>query len=113
MSSKNPIDKWDTPQGRRVKAQCFKRDRAVNAPCIWCHAPIDYSIGPYTRGGDTWAWSPEHIKPRDRWPELALDPANIAPAHFRCNVRRRDKAGLTNLGRPSRDWGCGKVSKGL
>lgn len=104
MSSKNLLDKWDTPEGRRVKARCWRRDRAANAPCVWCGGAIDYSLGPYTRGGDTMAWSPEHRKPRSKWPELALDPANIVAAHFKCNARRGDRAGLTDLGRPSRAW---------
>ena len=104
MSKEKPLDKWDIPQGRRLRLRCFERDKAANAPCIWCHAPIDYSKGPYRRGGDVWAWSPEHVRPRGRWPELALDPANIATAHFHCNASRKDKAGLANLGRPSRQW---------
>ena len=97
-------DKWDGPAGRRLRLRCFERDRAASAPCVWCGAPIDYLLGPYKRGGDVMAWSPEHVRPRSRWPELALDPANIAPAHFRCNAARQDRAGLTSLGRPSRRW---------
>lgn len=104
MSTNSPLDKWDSPAGHRVKRRCFERDRRANAPCVWCHAPIDYALGPYSRGGDTWAWSPEHVKPRDKYPELALDPANIVAAHFHCNAKRRDRAGMTNLGKPSREW---------
>lgn len=99
-----PKDPWDSPQGRRLKAQCFERDRAANAPCHWCGNPIDYSKGPYRRGGDVWAWSPEHIRPRDRWPELALVASNIAPAHFHCNAARQDRAGLAVMGVRSRRW---------
>lgn len=97
-------DGWDSPQGRRVKAACFRRDAAAHAPCRWCGGPIDYGLGPYRRGGNVWAWSPEHIRPRDRWPELSLDPANICAAHFHCNASRGDKAGLAPLGRRSRRW---------
>ena len=104
MTKANQLDKWDSPQGRRLRLRCFRRDRDRDAPCCWCGAPIDYSKGPYRRGGDVWAWSPEHVRPRERYPELALDPANIAPAHFHCNASRKDKAGLTNLGQPSRRW---------
>ena len=97
-------DSWDSPQGRRVKAACFERDKAANAPCRWCGNPIDYRKGPYRRGGDVWAWSPEHVLPRDRWPELALDPANIVAAHFHCNASRQDRAGLAVMGVRSRRW---------
>lgn len=97
-------DDWDSPQGRRVKAACFRRDSSAQAPCFWCGNPIDYGIGPYRRGGDVWAWSPEHRLPRDRWPELALDPANIVAAHFHCNAARQDRAGLSAMGVRSRRW---------
>ena len=97
-------DAWNSTAGRKVRARCFDRDRRRGARCIWCGGVIDYSLGPYTRGGDTNAWSPEHVKPRDKYPELALDPANIAAAHFHCNAARGSRAGLTNLGRPSREW---------
>ena len=46
-------DLWNSAQGRRLRLQCFERDRKANAPCRWCPDPIDYSLGPYTRGGDT------------------------------------------------------------
>lgn len=97
-------DKWSSPQGRRLRLRLFERDKAAQAPCVWCGGPIDYGLGPYRRGGDTSAWSPEHIRPRSKYPELALDAANIKAAHFRCNASRRDKAGLTNLGQRSRRW---------
>ena len=99
-----PKDPWARPQGRRLKAACFERARAANAPCHWCGNPIAYSKGPYRRGGDVWAWSPEHIRPRDRWPELALGASNIAPAHFHCNAARQDRAGLAVMGVRSRRW---------
>ena len=98
------VDLWNTPAGRRVKMQCFRRDRDAGAPCRWCPDPIDYSLGPYTRGGDTMAWSPEHLRPRKTWPQLALDPSNIVAAHFHCNASRKTKAGINELGTPSRRW---------
>ena len=102
-------DTWNSPAGRRLREQCFRRDRAANAPCWLCvqagrDGAIDYSLGPYTRGGDSMAWSPDHIRPRKEWPQLALDPANIAAAHFRCNASRRDKVTVDALGARSRDW---------
>lgn len=84
--------------------QCFARDRANEATCVWCGEPIDYSLGPYSRGGDTMAWSPEHLKPRSRYPGLALEPTNIVAAHFHCNASRGTKAGMRELGKPTRKW---------
>lgn len=95
---------WNTPAARALRLRCFDRDRRVQAPCLWCHEPIDYSLGPYTRGGNVWAWSPEHVKPRDKYPELALEPSNIKAAHFHCNASRKDRAGVNALGTPSRAW---------
>ena len=99
----NP-DAWNSPAGLALRARCYERDRAANAPCVWCHDAIDYSLGPYKRGGNVWAWSPEHVKPRSKYPELALEPTNIVPAHFHCNASRKDKAGIDLLGTPSRRW---------
>ncbi|MDO4539141.1 MAG: hypothetical protein Q4B54_13335 [Coriobacteriales bacterium] len=102
-------DLWNTPAGKRVREACWRRDRAAGAPCHICveegrDGTIDYSLGPYTRGGDTRAWSPDHLRPRRHWPQLALDPSNIAAAHFSCNASRRDKAAVRPLGRRTRDW---------
>ena len=97
-------DVWNSPAGRRLRMQCFVRDRDADAPCHWCGERIDYSLGPYTRGGDTMAWSPEHLRPRSMFPHLALEPTNIVAAHFRCNDRRGTKAGVTELGQRTRRW---------
>ena len=97
-------DAWNTPAGKALRQRCFARDRQAGARCHWCHGEIDYSLGPYTRGGDVWAWSPEHLRPRSRYPELALEPTNIVAAHFHCNASRKDRAGVNALGTPSRAW---------
>lgn len=97
-------DEWNTPAGRALRLRMFARDRDSNATCHWCKDKIDYSLGPYTRGGNVWAWSPEHVKPRDRYPWLALEPTNIVAAHFHCNASRKDRAGIDLLGTPSREW---------
>ena len=97
-------DDWNSSEGRRLRLQCFERDKARNAECFWCHNPIDYSLGPYRRGGDVMAWSPEHHYPRSTHPPLALEPSNIVPAHFHCNAKRGNRAGLSELGRPTRRW---------
>lgn len=97
-------DLWNSSAGRRLRMQCFVRDREADAPCRWCHEPIDYGKGPYTRGGDTMAWSPEHVKPRSLYPHLALDPANIVAAHFKCNAKRGVRAGVNEMGKATRKW---------
>lgn len=97
-------DAWNSGVGRRIRRLAFERDKAADAPCWLCHGPIDYSLGPYDRKGTTDAWEPDHVKPRDRYPELALDLANIAPSHAKCNRSRGKKAGLNELGEPTRDW---------
>lgn len=97
-------DQWNSPAARRLRLQLFRRDKEANAPCVWCGEPIDYSLGPYTRGGDTMAWSPEHMMPRSTHPQLALEPSNIKAAHFRCNAQRGTKAGMNELGNRTRAW---------
>ena len=97
-------DAWRGAEGRRLRLQCFERDRARHAECVWCHGEIDYSLGPYRRGGNVMAWSPEHLLPRSTHPDLALEPTNIAAAHFRCNASRGNRAGLSELGQPTRRW---------
>ena len=102
-------DQWNSAQGRRLRLQLFERDRKADAKCYWClkrglPGDIDYSLGPYTRGGDVWAWSPEHLKPRHLYPQLALEPTNIVAAHFHCNSSRGTKAGVDELGELSRSW---------
>lgn len=97
-------DAWTSPAGRRVRRQCFERDRAASATCWLCGEPIDYTLGPYTTGGSTEAWEPDHRRPQDLYPELALDPANILPSHARCNRARGKRAALNGLGRRTRRW---------
>lgn len=91
----------DTPAWRRMRLACFKRDRAADAPCHLCGQPIDYSLAPSSTPD---AWEPDHILTVSTHPELAEVPENIAASHRRCNRSRRNKAGITNLGRPSREW---------
>ena len=97
-------DSWQSSQGKAVRLRCFERDRKADARCWLCGLPIDYSLGPAKRTGTPDAWEGDHKKPRDKYPELALDPANILPAHSHCNRSRGKKAGLSELGKPTRDW---------
>lgn len=96
-------DAWSSSAGRRVRLSCFERDRSADAPCHWCRMPIDYAAGP-SDGHNPDAWEGDHLKPRKDYPELALEPGNIVPAHMHCNRERGAKAGLSELGRTSRDW---------
>ncbi|MBR2835906.1 MAG: HNH endonuclease [Coriobacteriales bacterium] len=98
------IDRWATAEGDKVRRLCFERDKRANAPCWICNQPIDYSLGMSTNGGSKEAWEPDHRRPRKKYPELALDMANIMPSHMKCNRARGTKAGLNELGTPSRDW---------
>lgn len=98
------VDKWGSPESDIVKRMCFERDKRANAPCWLCGEPIDYALGMSTLGSSGDAWEPDHYRDRKHHPELALDPANIRPSHKKCNRRRGTKAGLTQLGSPSRQW---------
>lgn len=97
-------DLWSTRRGRKVRARCFRRDKAALAPCEICHGergPIDYSAAP---SSTPLSWEPDHKRSRARWPELALDMANIQPSHRICNREKGARAGMTNLGARSREW---------
>lgn len=91
---------------RRLRAQCFERDKARNAPCHICGQPIDYSLGHSTCAD---AYEADHVITVDAHPELALLPENVGASHRRCNRARGKKAGIDNLGRRTRDWRGGKT----
>ena len=91
----------DTQSWRKLRLQCFRRDKAANAVCHICGQPIDYSLKPSSCPD---AWEPDHRLPVDTHPELAEIPSNILPSHQRCNRSKGKKAGITNLGNRSRAW---------
>lgn len=97
-------DLWKTSTGRRVRQQAWARDKQNDAPCHICHLPIDYSLGTYRPGKSTEAWEPDHIRPRDKYPELVLELSNIAASHAHCNRAKKNKAGINELGKPTRNW---------
>ena len=84
--------------------QCHERDRAANAPCHICGQAIDYRAEPSSTPD---SYEPDHLRDVAKHPELALLPENVAASHRRCNRGRGRKAGITNLGNRSRDWGAG------
>ena len=73
-------NKWSTTAGKRVRALCWRRDREAKAPCWICGQPIDYTAAP------------------------SSTPANIRPAHKKCNRSRSNNATLHGLGNRSRRW---------
>lgn len=93
-------DPRSTRRWRTLRDALYRRDRAANAPCWICGQPIDYRA----KAGTPDAWEPDHVRPVDRFPELAYDPGNIAPAHCSCNRSRGSGGAGGTLGTPSRAW---------
>lgn len=84
----------------------FRRSCAAeDAPCWICRQRIDYSIR-NQRGErpNPDAFEADHLYPRATHPELALDPANLRPAHIRCNRSRGKNIVTDDLGPLSRPW---------
>lgn len=88
--------RWST-----VRRQAFDRDKKHHATCWICGQPIDYSVAP---SATPMSYEPDHRLPVSRHPELAFDLANILPSHKKCNRARGDKAGINQVGKPSRNW---------
>ncbi|MBQ1449899.1 MAG: HNH endonuclease [Eggerthellaceae bacterium] len=70
-------------------------------PCWICGQPIDYDAKPSSTPD---SWEPDHRFSVHTHPELAEVPENILPSHKRCNRAKGAKAGICNLGQPSREW---------
>lgn len=85
---------------QRVRDVAFQRDKKADAVCWLCGMPIDYDAEPGTPD----AWSPDHIKPVSRWPELEYSLTNIAPSHYECNISRQAGEGIDRIGVSSRRW---------
>lgn len=80
---------------RLFRADCARKQK----PCWLCRQPIDYAL----HWSEPYAYSTDHIKPLSRFPELAEEITNFAPAHRLCNLSRGNRDVL-DLGTPSRDW---------
>lgn len=79
-----------------IRARMRAKAKADNEPCAICGRAIDYDAPPRHPS----SWTCDHIKPVDKYPELALDPANMQSAHFGCNSRKRDSGeNVYSLGR--------------
>lgn len=93
-----------TPAWRRLRLECFERDKARNARCVHCHQPINYNVKPSSTDD---SYEPDHRLDVSTHPELAFIPENVQPSHRRCNRARGNKAGINNLGNKTRDWSEG------
>lgn len=97
-------DPRQTPAWKRLRLECYRRDKARNAVCVHCGQPIDYNAKPSSTED---SYEPDHRLTVERHPELALLPENVQPSHRRCNRARGKKAGINNLGKRTRDWSKG------
>lgn len=91
----------DTQTWRKLRVQCYQRDKMLNAPCHICGQPIDYKAKPSTTAK---SYEPDHVISPKLRPDLAEVPENVRAAHMSCNRSKRDKAGIDELGRTSRRW---------
>ena len=98
-------DPRNTPAWRRLRVQCYERDRARNAVCWQCKQPIDYNARP---SSTPTSYEPDHRMPVETHPQLALVPENVMPCCRRCNRARGKRAGIDALGVQSHDWANGK-----
>lgn len=99
--SKQVKDPRSTPQWKRLRKQCYERDKAANAECWIGHHPINYNAKPSSTPD---SYEPDHYYPVATHPELALMPENVRPACKACNRARQTKAGVDNIGNRSRRW---------
>ena len=90
-----------TQTWRKLRLQCFKRDKVNDSRCWICGGRIDYSAKPSTTPE---SWEPDHRLSVKHHPELAEVPENVLASHKSCNRSKGDRAGLNNLGAPSREW---------
>ena len=102
-------DPRKTPAWKRLRIQCYERDKARRAVCVHCGQPIDYKARPSSTDD---SYEPDHKIPVETHPEYALLSENVQPSHKKCNRARGSRAGINNLGRRTRDWGKGSFNLG-
>ena len=90
-----------TQTWRRLRKQCFERDKRNKSKCWICGGAIDYGAKPSSTPD---SWEPDHRHSVKSHPELAEVPENVMPSHKSCNRSKGNKAGLNNLGSLSREW---------
>jgi len=81
-------------EAKRVEWQRRRR------PCNICGQPLNYSL-PKDHPEH---FQLDHIKSRDKFPDLEFDPANWAPAHASCNKRKSNGEAAPGLGETSEDF---------
>ena len=86
---------------KRLRLRCFERDKQAKAKCWICGGDINYRVKPSSTPD---SWEPDHRFSVKHHPELAEVPECILPSHKSCNRSRGARAGLNNLGSPSREW---------
>ena len=89
---------------KRISSEVYAR----RAPCCRCGQRIDYTL-PYldelTGRPNPEAKSVDHYPfPLSTHPHLAEDPANLAAAHLRCNLKASNHGTAPGLGSLSEDW---------
>ena len=89
---------------KRLRIQCYNRDKQRHAVCVHCGQPIDYDAQPSSTDD---SYEPDHRVPIETHPEYALLPENVQPSHKKCNRARGSRAGINNLGKRTRNWGKG------
>lgn len=95
--------RW-TPAWKRLRKECYERDKAKQARCVHCGQPINYMVLPSSTDD---SYEPDHRLTVEDHPEYALLPENVQPAHRKCNRSRGRKAGINNLGNRTRNWSKG------
>jgi hypothetical protein len=96
MATSNPA-RPSGPAWRRLKAQV----RATRGPCCRCNQRIDYRLE-YPHPD---SFSVDHYPhPLSTHPWLAMDPANLRPAHLQCNQAGGTRPPAPPLGLPSERW---------
>lgn len=97
----NAGERRNTRRFKELKREFFGRCMRDRPPCWLCGQPIDYAAEP---GSTDDSLTLDHIRPVAKRPDLQEDPANFAPAHRSCNVRRGDRDPHAGLGMLTRDW---------
>ena len=67
----------DTATWRKLRLQCYKRDKANASRCWICGGEIDYAAKPSTTPE---SWEPDHRHSVSTHPELAEVPENVLPS---------------------------------
>jgi 5-methylcytosine-specific restriction endonuclease McrA len=82
------------------REQKRKEWKSKKRKCNICGMAIDYDA-PST---DREHFQLDHIKSRDKYPELEFDPLNWAPAHASCNKRKSNGTAPASIGITSEPW---------